>query len=154
MPYWTPRRMTAFLTIWTLVVPLKVIIDFTHTSVRVLGIYAAFWAYAPGNPIYSSPLVLDVLYTLFMIPFYFPGIVVAWFVWHGSSDRNMTRRRYVEIVVTMQVIHLLIVWILFPCPISYSPLLCAPTSITGLLALPFVSRIVKDIDSPWAEHGN
>lgn len=154
MPFWTPRRMTAFLTIWTLVIPLKVIIAFPSRLVHVSAIYASLWAYIPGNPFYSSALVFDVLYTTFMIPFWFPGIAVAWFVWHASKDGNMTRRRYVEIVVALQLIHLLIVWILFPCPISFTPHLCAPTSITGLLALPFVSRIVKDIDSPWTDNDN
>lgn len=69
MPFWTPGRITAFLTIWTLVIPLKVIVAFGGRLVSVTGIYAGLWAYVPSNPFYSSALVFDVLYTSFMIPF-------------------------------------------------------------------------------------
>ncbi len=150
MPWWSPRRVAGFLTTWTLATPFKVIIVTRFTPMHVTGIYAALWTYAPGNPIYPSPVVVDILYTLLMIPFYAPGLAIAWFAWHSTTDQNMTRMRYVEIVLALQMVHLLVVWLGFPCPISETPHLCSPTTVTGILALFFAPKRVEETASPWA----
>jgi hypothetical protein len=125
---------------------------FSGLSVSYL-IYAALWGYIPGPlpPMYNieGPLIINGYYFGFMFPYYAPGLVITWFVWRASSDSNMTKRNYYERIIALQLLHTSILWLFFPCPISFSLVLCIPTAITGILALPFASRVVKEVDSLW-----
>jgi hypothetical protein len=152
---WTPNRIGVFLVICNMLIPFRINLTFI-TSVRFsisYVIYAALWGYIPGPlpPMYNieGPLIINGYYFGFMFPFYAPGLVIAWFVWRTSSDSNMTKRNYYERIISLQLFHTLIVWYLFPCPISFSLVLCLPTAITGILALPFASKVVKEVDSLW-----
>ena len=146
---WSHRRIGLFLTIWNLVSPFYIIISIEHLNFSFF--YAALWGYLPSNPFSPTPLVFGAFYTLFTLPFSVPGLVVAWLAWKGAIELNMTRGRYVEAVIVLQVIHFLIVWLILPCPISGSPHLCLAIPTTGLLALLFRSKVVEEITTPWTE---
>jgi hypothetical protein len=142
--------MGLFLTTWNLASPFYTVIPFEHLNLSLF--YAALWAYLPGgNPFSPSPFIFGVLYTVLNLPFYTPGFVVAWLAWKGAIERNLTRGRYVEVVILLQVIHVLIVWFILPCPISSSPHLCLPIPTTGLVALLFRSKVAEEITTPWTE---
>ncbi len=130
--------------------PLKIIFSTFSRNLSFI-IYAGAWGYLPNNPYTTSPIIVSLLYVAFMFPFYTPGIIIASFVWHGFSNPNLTRARYVEVIVLLQVVYILLIWLLIPCPISTYPHLCIPVPSTGIVALLFVSKVVKKIDSPWTE---
>ena len=147
---WSHRRIGIFLTTWNLASPFYTVIPIDHLNHTLF--YAALWAYLPGgNPISPTPLVFDITIPLFFLPFYATGLVIAWLAWKGAIERDLTRGRYVEIVILLQVIHVLIVWLILPCPISSSPHLCLAIPTTGLVALLFRSKVVEEITTPWIE---
>ncbi|MGY5859979.1 MAG: hypothetical protein RTU63_11470 [Candidatus Thorarchaeota archaeon] len=147
---WSPKRVVAFLHIWNLLAPLKIILN-TYSQNPSFIIYAGAWGYIPNNPFTESPIIISLFYAVFMFPFYIPGIVIASFVWNSFNNPNLTRNRYLEIIVVLEVVYILLVWILIPCPVSTHPPLCIPVPSTGLVALLFVSKVVKKLDSPWVE---
>jgi len=142
----SPKRVTAFLHIWNLLSPLRL----TFTSVQ-LFVYAGAWTYIPNNPFSDYPLVISPFVMGFMFPFYALGIIIASFVWRCFENPNMTRYRYIEAILVLQIVYILVIWIFIPCPISTRPVLCIPVPSTGLVALLFVSKVVKKLDSPWTE---
>jgi len=146
---WSPTRTTVFLHIWNLLTPLKIILS-TSGNLNII-IYAGLWSYLPGNPYSTSPIVVSILLTLFMFPFYSPGIIVATYVWRGFKNPNLSRYTYLEQVLLLQVVYILIIWIFIPCPISANPLLCIPVPSTGIMALLLASKVVRKLDSPWDE---
>jgi hypothetical protein len=110
--------------------------------------YAGLWSYLPGgNPFSESALIISPYFTLSLLPFYAPGLALAWFVWKWSKDDNMTRSRYFERVMMIVLIQAVLALILL---LVVQARLCIPTPTTGLVALLFVSKIVKDIDTPWS----
>jgi len=145
---WSPKRITVFLHIWNLLAPLKIII----TSSPIF-IYAGVWGYLPSNQFTDSPLVLSLFYAAFMFPFYAPGIIIASYVWGCFKNPNLTRYRYSNNVLMLQVVYILLIWVLIPCPFSTTAPLCLPVPSTGFVALLFTSKVVKKIDSPWTETG-
>lgn len=146
-PSLSPIRITAFLVIWALVIPFKVIVYITRPELTIY--YAGLWTFLPGgNPISESPLIVDAFISALSLPFYAPGLAVAWFVWHSSKDENLTRGRYIERIMMIVLIQTVLAMII-PCPMS--DVLCLPTPTTGIIALLFVSRIVKDINTPWVD---
>ncbi|MFQ5884201.1 MAG: hypothetical protein ACE5IO_03780 [Thermoplasmata archaeon] len=154
MSVWSPRRIGAFLVAWSVILPLQTQVAFPGRSLSFV-VYAALWGYFPGGtpPYIEGPLVIGVFYTAFMIPYYAPGLAVAWFAWRGAMDSSLTRGRFIQTVIAIQLVHILVVWFLLPCPISLTPHLCIPSPTTGIVALAFTSKVVKEIDEPWAEHG-
>ncbi|MGD9396175.1 MAG: hypothetical protein PVJ05_07095 [Candidatus Thorarchaeota archaeon] len=146
MQIWSSRHITAFLAIWTLTTPLKVMLSLPRLEHSF--IYAGLWSYLPGNPFSDSPLIVSAFYSAFMLPFYAPGLAVSWFVWRSSKDENLTRTRYFEINLMLVLIQTLLTLVI-PCPMDY--FLCIPTPTTGIMALFFVSRIVKEREMPWID---
>ena len=151
MSIWSQKRVTAFLHIWNLLMPLKIILSTSSLNLSFI-IYAGVWGYLPNNPFTDSPLIISVFYALFMFPFYIPGIIIASFVWNSFKNPNLTRYRYIETILVLQIVYILVIWILIPCPISTHPPLCIPVPSSGLVALLFVSKVVKDIKVPWPEN--
>jgi len=150
MPIWSTNRIIAFLTIWALVIPFKLMLRLNLLNFSI--IYAGLWSYLGGaNPYSDSPLIVSVLSTVFMLPFYAPGLASAWLVWYGSKNENLTRQRFIETNVMLILIQLVLAMII-PC---VSPdYLCIPTPTTGIVALFFVSKVVKEIEVPWSENDN
>lgn len=146
---WSNRRIGLFLTIWNLVSPFYIVISLEHLNFSLF--YAALWGYLPNNPLFPTPFAFGAYYTAFLLPFYATGFVIAWLAWKGAIERDLTRGRYVELVLLLQVIHILIVWLILPCPISSSPYLCLSIPTTGLVALLFRSKVVEEIITPWTE---
>ncbi len=147
MTMWSPLRITAFLASWALVVPFKIMLRLSRLDHSIL--YAGLWSYIGGsNPFSSSPLIVSALNTAFNFPFYLPGLLVASFVWRSSMNENLTRSRYFEVIGMLILVQGLLAMVI-PCVMEDT--LCIPTPTTGLLALPFVSRIVKDVKKPWSE---
>ncbi len=146
--FWSTGRITVFLTVWALVIPFKIMINLSRLSSSI--IYAGLWSYLGGaNPFSESPLIVSFLNTAFQLPFYAPGLASAWLVWHGSKDENLTRMRYIEITVMLILIQVILSMII-PCVMADT--LCIPTPTTGLVALLFGSKVVKDIEGPWSEN--
>jgi len=143
---WFPKSVVAFLHIWNLLAPLKI----TITSSAIF-IYAGVWGYTHTNPFTHSPLLISVVYAAFMLPFYASGIVIASYVWRGFKDPNLTRYRYIEVILILQTIYIAIIWILLPCPFSADTILCIPIPSTGIIALLFASKVIEKLDSPWTE---
>lgn len=146
MRIWSPLRITAFLAIWALVTPVKVMLYLPRLHHSL--IYAGLWSYLPGNPLSESPLIVSVLYTAFILPFYAPGLAVSWFAWRSAKNENLTRGGYFRVNLLLVVIQALLALII-PCPTEYY--LCVPTPTTGVVALLFVSRIVKETKVPWSD---
>ncbi|MHA2322154.1 MAG: hypothetical protein ACXACG_10920 [Candidatus Thorarchaeota archaeon] len=146
-PIWSPESITVFLTVWALVTPIKV---YLYPGIPILNyFYAGLWSYLPGNPFSDSPFIVDPLVSLFFLPFYAPGLAIAWFVLHSSKNESSTRGRYFERIILLILVQAILA-LLIPCPVG-EPVWCIPTPTTGLVALLFASRIVKDIDTPWSE---
>ena len=149
MTIWSPRRITAFLVSWALVMPFKIMLRLSRLDHSI--IYAGLWSYLGGsNPFSSYPLIVSVLYTAFNFPFYLPGLLVASFVWQSSTNENITRPRYFNIIMILIFAQGLLAMVI-PCVGGGVETLCIPTPTTGLIALPFVSKVVKDIEKPWSE---
>ena len=146
MSTWSPLRVTVFLQLWNLLMPLKFV--FTSSS---FVIYAGLWTYLPNNPFSISPFIVSLSYAGFMFPFYLPGIVIASYVWHCFKNTELTRYDYISRIMIMQVIYVLLIWILIPCPISTHALLCIPVPSTGIVALLFTSRVIRTLDTPWID---
>jgi hypothetical protein len=147
MQIWTSRRIAAFLSIWALATPFKVILYLSGLEYSL--IYAGLWLYLPGgNPFSDSSLIFSGFISATMLPFYAPGLVVSYFAWRSSKDENLTRTRYFEINLMLVLIQTLLTLVI-PCPMGN--FLCIPTPTTGIIALFFVSRIVKEIEMPWKE---
>ncbi len=148
MPIWSPNRIIAFLAIWALVIPFKLMLHLNQLGYSI--IYAGLWSYlGAANPFSDSPLVVSVLNTAFQFPFYAPGLASAWLVWYGSKDENLTRQRFIEVNVMLIVIQALLAMII-PCVMA--AVVCIPTPTTGIVALFFVSKVVKEIEVPWSEN--
>lgn len=146
---WSQNRVTVFLHIWNLLMPLKIILA---SSGSLSFIYAGLWMYSRGgNPFSEAPFLLSIFYAGFMFPFYIPGIIIASYVWNGFKNPNLTRQRYLQVITLLQIVYLLLLWVVPPCPFSTTPLLCIPVPSTGFVALVFVSKVVKKLDSPWTE---
>ncbi|MGD9380887.1 MAG: hypothetical protein PVI03_00410, partial [Candidatus Thorarchaeota archaeon] len=74
-------------------------------------------------------------------------------VWRWAQKGNLTKSQYIERVLLLQIVYLIFVWLFFPCPYSSgSVITCVPTPTTGLFALPFVTRVVREISSPWQDN--
>ncbi|MHA2081617.1 MAG: hypothetical protein ACW99H_10785 [Candidatus Thorarchaeota archaeon] len=146
---WSPLRMAVLVAIWSLVTPFR--IQITHTSrSSILHIWAGAWGYGRVVPWTDSSLVFDLLYTWFMFPYYSIGLVIGYLVWRWAQEGNLTKMQYIERVLLLQLAHVIFVLLLFPCPYSFgSVIICVPTPTTGIFALPFVTRVVKEISSPW-----
>lgn len=148
--FWSHTRIGLFLVTWNIMTPFYVVIPLNRISSSLF--YAALWAYIPpSNPLSPTPLVLNILYTLSFLPFYATGFVIAWLAWKGAVQRNIEKGRFVQEVLILQWIHILIIWLIIPCPISSHPFLCLPTPTTGLMALMFRSKVVEEITTPWIE---
>ncbi len=148
---WTPLRMAALISIWSLVTPFRVQITQTSRSM-ILDIYAGAWAYGRVVPWVDSPLVLDLFYTYTVFPYYSIGILIAYLVWKWAQKGDLTKMQYIDRVLLLQLAHVIFVLILFPCPYSsHSIITCFPTPTTGIFALPFVFRVVREISSPWQD---
>jgi hypothetical protein len=153
MPFWSHRRIGLFLMVWSVITPFYAVIPLEQISSSLF--YAALWAYIPiGNPFSLTPFVLDISIPIFFLPLYAPGLVVAWLAWKGAVERNLERGRFVEEVLLLQVIQVLAIWLILPCPISNHPFLCLPVPTTGLVALLFRSKVVEEITVPWIEQDN
>jgi hypothetical protein len=147
MRIWSPLRVTAFLAIWALVTPVKVMLYPPRLDLSV--IYAGLWLYLPGgNPFSESPFVLSPIVIVSMLPFCVPGFAVSWYAWRSAKDENLTRGGYFQVNLLLVVIQALLA-LAIPCPTEFY--LCVPTPTTGIVALLFVSRIVKEIEGPWSE---
>jgi hypothetical protein len=148
MPIWSTNRIIAFLAIWALVIPFKLMLRLNQLRLSI--IYAGLWSYLGGaNPYSDSPLIVSGLFTVFMLPFYAPGLASAWLVWYGSKNENLTRQRFIETNVMLILIQALLAMII-PCVMADT--LCIPTPTTGIVALFFVSKVVKEIEVPWSEN--
>ncbi|MFW9843595.1 MAG: hypothetical protein ACFFEV_03385 [Candidatus Thorarchaeota archaeon] len=148
MSFWSPNRIVAFLTLWALVVPFKLMLrlNLLHFSI----IYAGLWSYLGGtNPFLDSPLIVSILNAAFMLPFYTPGLASAWLVWYNSKNENLTRQRYIEFNVMLTLIQTLLAMII-PCVMADT--LCIPTPTTGIVAIFFVSKVIKEIKVPWSDN--
>lgn len=155
---WTPIRMAAFIGIWSLLTPFRIQIVYTyveelHLNSSRMYIWAGAWGSGSVTPWNQSPLVLDLFYTFAMLPYYSLGLAIAWLVWRWARDGNLTKSQYIERILLLQVAYVIFVWLLFPCPYS-SPLssswsTCIPTPTSGIVALPFVTKVVKEVSSPW-----
>jgi len=143
---WSQKQVTALIHIWNILSPLKLI--FTASS---FYFYAGAWVYISPNPFHADPFGISPFVILFMFPFYVPGIIIGSYVWRCFKNPNLTRYKYIETIIVLQIIYILVIWILIPCPISTDPPLCIPVPSTGLVALLFVSKVVKKLDSPWTE---
>ncbi len=149
---WTPLRMAVLISMWSLVTPFRVQITQTSRSV-ILNIYAGAWGYGRVTPWTDSPLVIDLFYTYAVLPYYSIGFVIAYLVWRWAQKGDLTKMQYIERVLLLQLAHVIFVLILFPCPYSFgSVITCVPTPTTGLFALPFVSKVVREISSPWQDN--
>ena len=147
MRIWSPLRVTAFLAIWALVTPVKVMLYLPRLELSL--IYAGLWLYLPaGNPLSDSPFVLSPIVIMSMLPFCVPGLAVSWYAWRSAKNENLTRGGYFQVNVLLVVIQTLLALII-PCPTEFY--LCVPTPTTGIVALLFVSRIVKEIKVPWSD---
>ncbi len=150
MAIWSHGRIGLFLTIWNLLSPFYIVIPLDRLERSIL--YAPLWAYMPpSNPFSPTPFVFDIRIPLSFLPLYAPGLVIAWLAWIGAVKRNIDRGRFVQEVLLLQVIYVLIVWLIIPCPISTHSNLCLPIPTTGLVALLFKSKVVEDITTPWIE---
>lgn len=150
MRIWSSTRITVFLAIWALASPVKVILYPTRLDLSV--IYAGLWQYFPGgNPFSDSPIILSPLATAIMLPFYAPGLAVSWYAWRSAKDENLTRGRYFEFNLVLTITQALLALVI-PCPTEFY--LCIPTPTTGVVALFFTSRIVKEIEVPWSKNDN
>ncbi len=148
MSIWSSNRIVAFLTIWALVIPFKLMLRLNLLNFSI--VYAGLWSYLGGaNPFSDSPLIVSIYHTVFQLPFYAPGLASAWLVWYGSKDENLTRQRFIEINVMLILIQALLAMII-PC--VGPDYLCIPTPTTGIVALFFVSKVIKEIKSPWSEN--
>jgi hypothetical protein len=115
-------------------------------------IYAGLWLYLPnGNPLSDSPFVLSPLTTAIMLPFYAPGLAVSWFAWRSAKNENLTRGGYFQVNLLLVIIQTFLSLIIL-CPTEFY--LCVPTPTTGIVALFFASRIVKEIKVPWSDDDN
>jgi len=130
--------------------PLKIILS--TAPVRLGYVYAGLWGYLPNNLFTESPIVISLFYAAFMFPFYIPGIIIASFVWNGFKNPKLTKYRYTNIVMILQVVYILLIWVLIPCPYSTTAPLCIPVPSTGFAALLFTSKVVKEFKSPWSEN--
>ena len=149
---WSPIRIALLIAAWTLVTPFRVVITQATFSTH-LDIYAGIWGFGRVSPFTDSPLVIDSAYTFFVFPYCVPGLAIAWLVWRWARDGNLTKSQYLERVLLLQVVYMILVWLLFPCPYSSgSVITCIPTPTAGIVALPFVFRVVEDISSPWQDH--
>jgi len=149
---WSPLRMAVLITIWSVVTPFRVQITQTSHSLHLL-IYAGAWGYGRVSPFTDSPLVIDAIYTYAMLPYYSIGLVIAYYVWRWAQKGNLTKMQYIERVLLLQLVHIIFVWIFFPCPYSSgSVITCIPTPTTGIFALPFVTKAVREISSPWQDN--
>ena len=147
MRIWSPLRITAFLAVWALAIPVKVMLYLPRLEFSL--IYAGLWLYLPsGNPFSESPFVLSPIVIVSMLPFCVPGLAVSWFAWRSAKDENLTRGRYFQVNLLLVVIQALLALVI-PCPTEFY--LCVPTPTTGIVALLFVSRIVKEIKVPWSD---
>jgi hypothetical protein len=135
-----------FLTIWALVTPFKVI----YLSGRIgfaITIYAGLWyLHYPGMLLLLSE-TYSTLYAILMLPFCAPGLAMAGLVWHESRDEHFTRLQYYGLIVILYVLQILLTFVL-PCMNSRA--LCVPTPTTGIVALFFISRVVKEPTVPWS----
>lgn len=146
---WSPIRIAIFLATWSLVTPIRIQISQTSHSLNVL-VWAGAWGLGRVSPFTDSPLVIDPAYTLFMFPYCVPGLAIAWLVWRGARDGNLTKSQYIERTLLLQVVHMVLVWLFFPCPYSSgTAITCIPVPTTGIVAMPFVTRVVKELLSPW-----
>jgi len=142
MLVWTPQRIGWFLVIWTLLWPMYIVAIFHTLSVSVF-IYAALWGYLPDNPITHTQFVIHPLLTLSMLPFSVPGFIIAYFVYRTILLQDTDRSHFVLVLVTIQIIQMVIIWLVLPCTISRSPVLCLPCPLTGLVAFPFLCKIER-----------
>jgi hypothetical protein len=116
----------------------------------ILSIWAGAWGFGRVSPFTDSPLVFDLFYTYAMFPYYSLGLAIAWLVWRWARDGNLTKSQYIERILLLQVVYMIFVWLLFPCPYSSGSIItCIPTPTSGIVALPFVTKVAKEISSPW-----
>jgi hypothetical protein len=152
---WTPLRMAALISIWSLVTPFRIQITQTSgTPSVILEIWAGAWGYGSVTPWARPPhhIVFDAIYTYAMFPYYSIGLAIAYLVWRWAQKGNLTKGQYIDRVLLLQLAHVLLVLILFPCPYSSASVItCVPTPTTGLFALPFVNKVVREISSPWQD---
>ncbi|MFW9786170.1 MAG: hypothetical protein ACFFE2_12535 [Candidatus Thorarchaeota archaeon] len=147
MEIWSTQRIVTLLTIWAVVIPFKINVYLPRLDYSIM--YAGLWSYLPrGNPFSDSPFIVSLYFTASLLPFYAPGLAVAWYVWKWSRDENMTRGRYFERLLLIVILQTILAMII-PCPMDVS--LCVPTPTTGLIALLFSHRIVIKIEEPWTE---
>ncbi len=149
MAIWSPQRTGAFLVIWTLLWPLYIIMIFPANSIHVF-IYATLWGYIPGYPFWNSPFGIDALLTLTMLPFSSPGLLIAYFAYRTTKNDDISKGQYFLAMVVLQIIHMAIIWLILPCTISSNPVICFPAPVTGLLAIPFASKLDR-LAKPWKE---
>ena len=83
-----------------------------------------------------------------MLPFCVPGLAVSWCAWRSAKNENLIRGGYFQVNLLLVVIQALLALVI-PCPTEFY--LCVPTPTTGIVALLFVSRIVKEIKVPWSD---
>ncbi len=149
MSFWTPIRIVVFLSIWALVIPFVFIIRL-DISLRFSLIYAGLWSYLGGpNPFSDQPLIISPLGTAFNLPFYAPGLVSAWWVWYSSKNETITKQRYIEFNALLILIQAIVSTIL---SFAIEGAMCIPTPTTGIVAILFVSKVVKEIKTPWSEN--
>ncbi|MFW9889201.1 MAG: hypothetical protein ACFFER_13530 [Candidatus Thorarchaeota archaeon] len=156
---WTPLRMAALISIWSLVTPFRVQITQLSgmgliPSSVILEIWAGAWGYGSVTPWARPPhhIVIDPIYTYAMFPYYSIGLAIAYLVWRWAQKGDLTKMQYIDRVLLLQLAHVLFVLILFPCPYSSgSVITCVPTPTTGLFAIPFVKRVVREISLPWQD---
>lgn len=149
---WTPLRIAVSISIWSLVTPFRVQITQTSRS-AILLIYAGAWGYGRVTPWTDLPLTIDAIYTYAMFPYFSIGLAIAYLVWRWAQKGDLTKMQYIERVLLLQLAHVIFVLILFPCPYSSgSVITCLPTPTAGLFALPFVTKVVREISSPWQDN--
>lgn len=147
MSFWTPNRIVVFLSIWALIIPFVFIIKL-DISLRFSYIYAGIWSYLGGsNPFSDQPLIISPLGAAFNLPFYAPGLVSAWLVWYSSKNETITKQRYIEFNALLILIQAILSTIL---SLNIDMALCIPTPTTGIVAIIFVSKVVKEIKDPWS----
>jgi hypothetical protein len=115
-----------------------------------LDVYAVLWGYIPGYPFWNSDFGMDILLTAFMLPFASPGLMIAYYSYRSILGQTKDRFHYVSEVLVIQLIQWLLIWVIMPWTISSDPVLRLPSAITGLIALPFVSKIER-LTVPWAK---
>jgi hypothetical protein len=147
MSFWTPNRIVVFLSFWALIIPFVFIIRL-DISLRFSHIYAGLWSYlGSGNPFSDQPLTISPLVAAFSLPFYAPGLASAWLVWYSSKNETITKQRYIEFNAMLILIQAILSTTL---ALNFGAALCIPTPTTGIVAIIFVSKVVKEIRDPWS----